>query len=150
MEAFQIGLALANLFFGFLSDHQGHKSSLGICMALSTLSLILAIFAPSPLWFFPIFFLRGAVIAGTFISGISIVYEFTDAENRPTYIGLANTIPGVAGSIAPLIGGWLAGAVSYQAMFILSAVIGTISWILLRFTVHEPRKMKSSTIIILG
>ena len=48
-------------------------------------------------------------MAGTFISGISIVYEFTGPENRPTYIGLANTIPGVAGSVAPLIGGWLAG-----------------------------------------
>jgi len=141
MIALQIGLALANLFFGFLADHKGHKLSLEICWLLSTLSLVLAIIAPSPVWFFPIFFLRGAVNAGTFISGISIVYEFTNAENRPTYIGLANTIPGVAGSIAPLIGGWLAGAMSYQSMFILSAIIGAVSWVLLRFTVREPRKM---------
>ena len=148
--ALQIGLALANLFFGFLSDHKGHKLSLEICMALSALSLVLATFAPSPLWFFPIFFLRGAVNAGTFISGVSIVYEFTNAENRPTYIGLANTIPGVAGSIAPLIGGWLAGAVSYQAMFVSSAIIGAVSWVLLRFAVHEPRKMKVSTNAMLG
>ena len=84
-------------------------------------------------------------MAAMLISGISIVYEFTDAENRPTYIGLANTIPGVAGSIAPLIGGWLAGAMSYQSMFVLSAIIGVVSWVLLRFAVHEPRKMKFST-----
>lgn len=83
-------------------------------------------------------------MAGVFISGISIVYEFTDAENRPTYIGLANTIPGIAGSIAPLIGGWLAGAISYQAMFILSAVIAIIGWALLHFTVREPRKINSA------
>lgn len=144
MIALQIGLTLAYLFFGFLSDRKGHKLSLEICMLLSTLLLVLAIIAPSPWWFFPIFFLRGAVNAGTFISGISIVYEFTDAENRPTYIGLANTIPGIAGSIAPLIGGWLASAISYQAMFILSAVIGAISWALLRFAVREPRKMIAS------
>jgi MFS family permease len=143
--ALQIGLTLANLFFGFLSDRTGHKLSLEICMALSVLALVLAILAPSALWFFPIFFLRGAVNAGTFISGISIVYEFTDAENRGTYIGLANTIPGVAGSIAPLIGGWLAGAISYQTMFVLAAVLGTISWILLRFLVREPRTAKLTT-----
>ena len=113
-------------------------------MALSALSLVLAIFAPSPLWFFPVFFLRGAVNAGIFISGISIVYEFTDAENRATYIGLANTIPGVAGAIAPMIGGWLAGAMSYQAMFTLSAAIGAIGWVLLRFGVHEPRTTKTA------
>ena len=141
----QVGLALANLFFGFFSDRKGHKLSLEICMALSVLSLVLAILAPSPLWFFLIFFLRGAVNGGGFISGISIVYEFTEAENRPTYIGLANTIPGVMGALAPLLGGWLAGAISYQAMFILSAIIGTISWVVLRFAVHEPRKMKSAT-----
>lgn len=144
MIALQIGLALANLFFGFLADRKGHKLSLEICMLLSGLSLVLAIIAPSPLWFFPIFFLRGAVNAGSFVSGISIVFEFTEAENRPTYIGLANTIPGVAGSIAPLIGGWLAGAMGYQSMFILSAIIGVVSWVILRFAVREPRKMNGS------
>ena len=142
--ALQIGLTLANLFFGFLADRKGHKLNLEICFLLSALSLVLAIIAPSPWWFFPIFFLRGAVSAGTFISGISIVYEFTDADNRPTYIGLANTIPGVAGSIAPLIGGWLAGAISYQSMFIVSAIIGAVSWVLLRFAVREPRNLTLS------
>jgi MFS family permease len=138
--ALQVGLALANLFFGFLADRKGHKLSLEICWLFSAVSLFLAIIAPSPWWFFPIFFLRGAVNAGSFISGISIVYEFTQPENRPTYIGLANTIPGIAGSVAPLIGGWLAGAINYPVMFILSAVIGTIGLALLRFFVREPRK----------
>jgi len=138
----QVGLALANLFFGFLADRKGHKLNLELCLALSVISLVLVIIAPNSIWFYPIFFFRGAVNAGSFISGISIVYEFTEPENRPTYIGLANTLPGVAGSIAPLIGGWLAGAVSYQLLFILSAIIGTLSWALLHFTVREPRKMK--------
>jgi MFS family permease len=138
--ALQVGLAVSNLFFGFLSDRKGHKLNLEICTALSILSLLLALVAPSPWWFFLIFFIRGAVNAGTFISGISIVYEFTDSENRPTYIGLANTLPGVAAAFAPLIGGWLVGSISYQAMFIIAASIGTICWVLLRFWVREPRK----------
>ena len=144
--ALQIGLALANLFFGFLSDRKGHKLSLEICLLVNVASLGLAIIAPSPLWFYPIFFLRGAVTAALFISGISIVYEFTDADNRPTYIGLANTIPGIAGAVAPLIGGWLAGAISYQAMFFLAAVIGAISWALLRFAVREPRHLNRAAL----
>jgi len=143
--ALQAGLALANLFFGFFSDRKGHKLSLEICLILNVLATMLAIFAPSPWWFFVIFFLRGAVDAGVFISAISIVYEFTGAESRPTYIGLANTIPGVAGAIAPLIGGWLAGAISYRAMFVLAAIIGVMSWVLLRFAVHEPRKLRTTT-----
>jgi MFS family permease len=145
MIALQVGLTLAYLLFGFLSDRKGHKLSLEICLLLSVVLLVLAIVAPSPWWFFPIFFLRGVVNAGTFVSGISIVYEFTDPENRPTYIGLANTIPGVVMSVAPLIGGWLAGAISYRMMFILSAIIGAVSWFVLHFAVREPRKVKSST-----
>jgi len=137
--ALQVGLALANLFFGFLSDRKGHKLSLEICLLTSVLALLLVILAPNPIWIFAVFFLRGAVQAGTFISGVSIVYEFTDPDNRPTYIGLANTLPGIAGGIAPLIGGALVGLVSYQAMFILSAVIGVAGWALLRFAVREPR-----------
>ncbi|MFZ6026204.1 MAG: MFS transporter [Chloroflexota bacterium] len=141
--ALQIGLALSNLFFGFLADRKGHKLSLEICWLLNVLALILAILAPAPWWFFVIFFLRGAVNAGTMISGISIVYEFTDPENRPTYIGLANTIPGIVGSVAPLIGGWLAGVTTYRAMFVLAAIIGIAGWILLRFAVREPRKKET-------
>ncbi len=137
--AMQVGQSISNLFFGFLADRKGHKLSLEIALILNVLSLAFAILAPSPAWFYPVFFLRGAVFAGTFISGVSIVMEFTGHENRATYIGLANTVPGVAGSVAPLFGGWLAGAVSYQWMFILSAGIGIISWGLLRFSVKEPR-----------
>ena len=143
--ALQVGLTLAYLFFGFLSDRKGHKLSLEICWILSVITLGLAIFAPSPVWFFPIFFLRGAVSAGNFVSSISIVYEFTDPETRPTYIGLANTLPGAAAGIAPLIGGLLVGVISYQAMFIIAAIIAAISWALLRFAVREPRKINLST-----
>jgi MFS family permease len=141
MIALQIGLALGNLLFGFLADRKGHKLSLEICFVLSFLALVLAILAPSPWWFFPLFFLRGAANGGAFVSGISIVYEFTDPENRPTYIGLANTIPGIVAALAPLFGGWMAGAMSYRSMFIFSALIGAASWALLRFTVREPRKI---------
>lgn len=140
MIALQVGLTLAYLLLGFLADRKGHKLSLEICWLLNVLSLFLAILAPDPWWFYPIYFLSGAVSAGTFISGISIVYEFTEAENRPTYIGLANTIPGIVIAVAPLIGGWLAGVVNYRFMFTLSAVTGAVSWVLLHFAVREPRK----------
>jgi len=139
--ALQIGLTLSNLFFGFLADRKGHKLSLEISLMLNVLSLLLATLATNPWWFFPIFFLRGAVNAGTFISCISIVYEFTDPDNRPTYIGLANTIPGASAAIAPLIGGWLAGAISYRAMFTVATLIGLLSWALLRFVVRDPRHL---------
>jgi MFS family permease len=137
--ALQVGQALANLFFGFLSDRKGHKLNLEICILVSTASLVLAILAPSPVWFFAVFFLRGAMAAGNMMSGVSIVLEFAKPEDRPTYIGLANTIPGIMASIAPLFGGWLASVAGYPWMFTLSAVIALAGFGMLRWSVREPR-----------
>jgi MFS family permease len=141
MVALQAGLAVANLVFGFLADRMGHKWTLEVAWLLSLISLALALLAPAPAWFFAIFFLRGAVNAASFISGISIVYEFTVPENRPTYIGLANTLPGVVAALAPLAGGWLAAAAGYPAMFLLSALLGAASLVMLCFGVREPRTL---------
>lgn len=137
--ALQVGMTLANLGLGFLADRKGHKLNLEICYGLSALLLLLAVLAPSPAWFFLVFFLRGAVSAGTILSGVAITYEFTEPENRPTYLGLANTIPGVAMVLAPLLGGWLAGLADYRAMFSLALVFGLAGWALLRLGVREPR-----------
>ena len=142
--ALQVGLATANLCFGLLADRSGHKLILEICFALSVLALVLAVLSPGPWWFLAIFFLRGAASGGSAVSGTSIVYEFTDAESRPTYIGLSNTVPGVASAVAPLIGGWLASAVSYRAMFVVAVLVGTASWALLRFGVKEPRRARET------
>lgn len=148
--AMQIGLALANLFFGFMADRKGHKLNLELSTILSVVSLVLAVLAPSPVWFFLVFFLRGAVSGVTFVSGISIVYEFTGAENRATYIGLANTIPGIAGAVAPLAGGWLAGSIGYQWMFAIAALAALLSLGILHYGVREPRKISLETLENLG
>jgi MFS family permease len=138
--ALQAGQSLSNLFFGFLADRKGHKLNLEISFLLSIASLALAVFATGPLWFFPIFFLRGAVLACTEISGASIAMEFSGPQNRATFIGLANTVPGLTGSLAPLLGGWLAGSFGYPKMFVLSLLIAVASYVILRFAVQDPRR----------
>jgi len=137
--AMQVGQAGANLLFGFISDHKGHKLTLEACILLGVASLVLALVAGSPLWFYPVFFLRGMMEAGNMLSGMSITMEFSNVEDRPTYIGMANTIPGVAAAIAPLFGGWLVSLAGYPIMFGLSAVVGLVGFGILRWSVREPR-----------
>lgn len=139
--AMQIGQALSNLLFGPLADKFGHKINLELGALLNAASFGLVIIAPDPLWFYPIFFLRGAVFACSMISSISIVMEFSEPEDRPTYIGMANTIPGIASSIAPMIGGALAGAAGYNWLFILSGTIAALALVFLRAGVVDPRKI---------
>lgn len=141
--ALQVGKAPAYLVFGSLGDRKGHKRNIEICFVLCVLLMALAITAPNPMWFYAIFFLVGAAQAGLYLSGSAIVYEFTSAENRPTYIGLANTIPGIATTIAPLIGGWLARVTGYRSMFVVSLAFSVASWTLIHFAVREPRNLQA-------
>ncbi len=135
-----IGQALSNLLFGVLADRKGHKLVLELSTLMGTLAVGLASLAPAPAWFHVIFALIGTSTAGFLLSGISITFEFSTPDVRPTYIGLNNTISGIAAGIAPLIGGWLAGAMGYRALFVVAFVIGMVGVALLHWSVREPRQ----------
>lgn len=137
--AMQLGQAVANLALGYLSDRKGHKINLEISALLNAVSLIIVMLTPDPILFFPIFFLRGAMTAGNMMSGIAIVLEFTRPEDRPTFIGMANTIPGVVAGIAPIFAGWLVAGSGYISMFALSTIAIITGYLFLHFRIREPR-----------
>ena len=148
-SAMLIGQALANLAFGTLADRKGHKLVLEISIFCSICVVGLAVFAPTPEYFYAVFALRGASAAGAILSGIAISLEFSSPEMRPTYIGLSNTISGSAAIIAPLIGGWLANVLGFQNLFIISFCIVLTGFSLMHWFVLEPRKHVDGTIPIL-
>jgi MFS family permease len=139
-----IGQALSNLLFGVLADRKGHKLVLELSALAAALAGGLASLAPAPAWFHAVFALVGAATAGFMLSGIMITFEFTTPDMRPTYIGLSNTVNGVASAIAPLIGGWIAGAIGYQELFGLAAAFGLAGFSLLHWWVREPREARKA------
>jgi len=134
-----MGQAVSNLIFGWLADRKGHKLVLELSALCGALAVGVASIAPSPLWFYIVFALSGASAAGFMLSGIMIVFEFCEPEIRPTYIGLNNSVMGVFAALTPLLGGWLVITVGYQALFVISFLIGLAGLALLRWTVREPR-----------
>lgn len=134
-----IGQAISNLIFGWLADRKGHKLVLELSTLCGALAVGIASIAPSPVWFHIVFALAGASAAGFMLSGIMIVFEFCEPEIRPTYIGLNNSVMGVFAALTPLLGGWLAITVGYQALFMISFIIGLAGLALLRWTVRDPR-----------
>ena len=135
-----IGQALSNLLFGALADRKGHKLVLELSALVGASALGLASLAPAPAWFHAVFALVGASTAGFMLSGIMIAFEFSTPDLRPTYIGLNNTVSGVAAGVAPLIGGWLAGAARYRSLFAVACATGLTGFALLRWSVREPRQ----------
>jgi MFS family permease len=137
--AMLVGQSAANLIFGYLADRKGHKIVLEISIFFNVAAFILALIAASPEWFFAVFALRGISLAGNFVSGMSLPLEFSEPQDRPTYIGLAGTIPGTAGAIAPILAGILASALGYPVLFVVSIVIAVASLGCLHWIVRDPR-----------
>jgi len=142
--AMLIGQAACNLLFGFVADRKGHKLVLEWSTLLGTLAIGLAAIAPAPAWFYAVFALSGGSVAGFILSGIMIAFEFSSPDMRPTYIGLNNTTSGAVASVSPLFGGWLAGTIGYQWLFVLAFAIGLIGFALLRWSVREPRRVSAA------
>jgi MFS family permease len=130
-----IGQTVGNLLMGLLADRYGHKLSLELSCISLVFAFALAWLAPSPAWYYAVFALLGVYVAGMIISGLLIVMEFTDRSSRPTYAGIANTGVGLANTVAPLVGGWLA-LYGYHWLFFASTLLGLI---LLHIWVEDPR-----------
>jgi MFS family permease len=136
--ALLVGQGLGNLFSGLLADRLGHKLSLEIGVMAGITGFVLAWLSPAAGWYYAVFLLLGACTGFIIVSGILITMEFSSPEQRPTYVGIANTAAGIVGMIAPLLGGWLASA-SYGSLFALSALFSLGGLLLLFWTVKEPR-----------
>jgi MFS family permease len=129
----------ANVVMGWLGDRFGHRSMLVAGSLAVTVSSLIAWGAPSIGWLYPVFILAGLANVAYWTTGMAITVEFGSEETRPTYIGLSNTLVAPATFLAPLIGGWIADAVSFQATFMVSAVGGLVIAGLLLWLVRDPR-----------
>ncbi len=136
--ALLIGQTAGNLFFGFLADRRGHKLSLEFAGLLTILVFTLAWLAPDPVWYFGVFALLGFREGARIVSGILVTLEFSAPERRPTYVGLTNTAVGVISMAAPLLGAWLA-SMGYNPLFSISAAVGVLALVAMRWLVQEPR-----------
>jgi MFS family permease len=129
----------ANPALGLLGDRWSHRIMLGASALMAAAGALLAIAAPELNWFYLVFALAGVAQAGLWTTSMALTAEFGTAANRPFYIGLANTLIVPATILAPIIGGWLADSVGFEATFMLAALGGIGTMLVLFFAVREPR-----------
>ena len=135
-----ISQTVANAGMGWLGDRVGHRLMLIIGAGAATLSSILAWLAPSLAWFFPIFALTGFTNVSIWTNGMTMTVDFSDENERPFYIGLAQTLTAPATILAPLIGGRLADTQGFETTFAWSAILSVLVLGILVFLVKDPRQ----------
>jgi MFS family permease len=138
------GQALFNPLWGLIGDRYGHKLVLvGGALALACAAVTVWL-APAWPWLVAAFALLGAFLSADTASFLNIILEFCADEDRPTYIGLTNTLMAPITALAPLVGGWLVAQLGYPPMFALAALLATLGAMLLAGWVREPRRAKSA------
>src|SRR5258706_1025148 len=137
-----IAQTIANVGMGWIGDRIGHRTMLVIGAASAVLSSLLAWFASSLAWFYPIFILTGLTNVSIWTIGMTMTVDFSEEKDRPFYIGLAQTLTAPATIIAPLLGGWIEDTKGFEPTFGLSAMLSVAMTRILWFIVKEPRKLK--------
>ncbi len=134
---------LASLLFGWLADRWSHRSVFQLGAIAAGLSSVLAYFATNQFWLYGVMALTGIGSAIFWTVGISYTLEFGTDADRPTYVGILNTLGAPFAVIAPLLGGLLADRTSYKVTFFASSVAALITVCVLQFVSTTSRKDRS-------
>ncbi len=135
-----ITMVIMNPLLGRLSDVWSRKWVLVLGSVCAALSAVLALVIKDLNLFALVFILNGVAGTAFWTIGITMSLEFGEEVERPTYVGMANTLVAPAAIIAPLIGGLLADSFSYATTFITSAVMALIASVILMLLVSDPKK----------
>jgi MFS family permease len=135
-----ISQVVTNLLLGMVADRWSRKAILELGAVAILLSALMARFAPSVGWLYPAVILAAVANTAFFTISMALVLQFGQEHERPTYIGMANTLIAPASILAPLIGGWLADARGYSSTFLVAAAAGLLATIILVLFVKDPRK----------
>ncbi|MBD3181635.1 MFS transporter [Candidatus Poribacteria bacterium] len=133
---------ITNPLWGYLGDRKGHKIVMEASALFSVLSTLIAAFANSTYMFYVVFAVTGMSLSASVIARLSIVLEFSEPEERPTYIGLTNTIRAPFTAVAPLMGGLIGDMFNLPTVFIITSIIISIGLLIFITGVKEPRTQR--------
>lgn len=138
--AYLLADTVTNLIWGYVGDRTGFRLvmlvSIGAWIAATLLLLNVDTFWP----IFAAFFGLGAAQSGYMMSAQTMVLEFGERDELPMRIAISSTAEGIMASLGPLLGGVIAAALGYHALFWTSIVFLAVGFGLFLFKVREPRK----------
>ncbi len=139
-----ISTVISGIILGWISDHVGRKFAMQISIFVLFINALLAYSATSIQLFYLIFLLTGIVNGAFWSVFLSFTLEFGTELERPTYVGLINTLIAPSTLVAQLLGGWLADQFSYRTTFLTAAAFGLFALsIIAQIFVPGPRQISS-------
>jgi EmrB/QacA subfamily drug resistance transporter len=139
-------LALASLILlgGSLGDRFGRVRIFLVGIAVFTVASGLCAAAPSIDFLIGARLVQGAGAALLTPGSLALIETCMRPEQRARAIGIWSGLSGVAGAVGPLVGGYLVGAISWRAVFLINLPIGVVvAWAAVRH-IPETRDFTAS------
>jgi MFS family permease len=140
-----------NPFWSRLSDRRGNKIVTQLAVTVGVIMLAWVVFMPGlarnlnvsaaviAYALVPVFALMGAYETGVGIGAVNLTLEVAPPNDRAIYIGLTNTILGVA-YLSTAVSGLIVDLVGYEGVFVLGLILLLVaSWALWRL--RDPRQL---------
>lgn len=137
---------IANPILGWLADKWSRIWILVVGGFCTLLSVVLALFIHDKFLFAIPFILCGIANTAYWTIGMTIGLEFGTLEEKPTYVGLSNTLVAPATIVAPLLGGFLADQFGYPVTFYVSIFFSLVTIPLLIYMARNSSKQAASLV----
>jgi MFS family permease len=143
----QVGASvLLGLLVGYISERAGSTRVIQLSTVMGLMAPLGALFIPRLIpvrgvgfqWAYALVFVGLQGVMSAMLPGfMNFIMEIAPREERPTYVGLANTL-GAALLVYPLVGGILLEKISYLGLFTVTALTVSLA-LLLATRLREPR-----------
>jgi len=134
-----------NIIMGWLGDRWSLRGVMALGMIAAAVSAGVAIWAPSVGWFYLVYALAGIANVAVWTIAMAMTLEFGQEHEKPSYIGMANTLIAPTAFFIPLFAGWLADYAGYQATFFATSIGAIATALVLSFIMQEHSKSSTVT-----
>lgn len=141
--AYLVAQSAGGLAWGLIGDRFGWKLVLILAAACLAAAMLLAVPASGLAPFIATFALLGAVNSASIMGDPNVTYEVAPPSETSRYLGVTSTLLAPTLTIAPLIGAAIAALLSYEAVFLTSALLALIGLVVAATRFVEPRRLVS-------
>ena len=111
----------------------------GACPVIGSPANVVALTTTLPAYTV-VFAFAGLQMASVSVANQNVLLEFAPTvEERPTYIGVGNTLMAPVAFLSPLVAGTLTDSVGFGAVFVVAALFGLVALVVLGARVRDPR-----------
>ena len=139
VESYQLFLSALILVGGAFGDRFGRRAVFALGTALFTLASLGCALAPTLAFLIAARSIQGIGAALLTPGSLALITTAFSGEARGRAIGSWSGYTAIMAAIGPVLGGWLAQAISWRAIFLIDVPIGIIVLVVTWTFVHESR-----------